>query len=469
MEQARKAPASLKNLPFSISGLHLDDDEFADVLHEGQTNSSGTYKSLEDELFGSLYIETDQSANEVRLRGSTVLDDAATVLQSRVRGYQSRSLLIEDVGMGLHDSDSERDERVPNTENKTGKGRTLLDQKRNSNLDKIKTTGTEPLPHHEQHSWFEQLGLKYVKGGKILKLNSQEIGTSHKRFKAIDDIAHHESKHGGAAQLATRHKSPSKKQMHKINGVMSRKQNHKHGNKDDPDTPPPVGENIFPKQFYTRKNHPTSLSPNPKSDTLKPHVHKAVHAPLERFKEDAKNFDSVKSPRRNAKDMIHDTQQEQVVSVHTTKRKKSAKDRENRRRQHEAFLRLTRSWVKTPCLICNIEGHLMKDCPHNARRKLIRKMRKRTRRFVRPSSARRVRNRLLLSHHSRACSGDSDMHLLPALDPNERERLKTLAFAVKKSLVQAVTWAEQAKLTSKGMERTRQNIRRSARRSKQKF
>lgn len=58
---------------------------------------------------------------------------------------------------------------------------------------------------------------------------------------------------------------------------------------------------------------------------------------------------------------------------------------------------------------------------------------------------------------------ESERQLLPALDPNEMKRRKALAFADKKSLVQAATWAEQAKSTSKDMEDTRQAIKRSAR------
>ena len=153
------------------------------------------------------------------------------------------------------------------------------------------------------------------------------------------------------------------------------------------------------------------------------------------------------------------------VAVKQGKKGSRARNRENKRRQHEAFLRLTRSWVKTPCVICNIEGHLMKDCPRNARRRLNRKIQKRIKYVVRPSSARRVRNRLLLSHHSKVCSGTPDRHqLLPSLDKKERERLRVLAFAVKRSLEQAVEWAEEARKTAASLENARQGIKRHGRR-----
>ena len=142
---------------------------------------------------------------------------------------------------------------------------------------------------------------------------------------------------------------------------------------------------MFPKQFYTRKRHPTMLEPNPRLDTLKPHVHKAVHAPLEHLRDTMKtsskqlrdNFSLDKSTRRG---------EESGRAAHMERKMRSRERRENSRRQHEAFLRLTRSWVKTPCVICNIEGHLAKDCPRNAQRAEP-KIRKRIKHVVRPSSA----------------------------------------------------------------------------------
>jgi hypothetical protein len=273
---------------------------------------------------------------------------------------------------------------------------------------------------------------------------------------------HHESKHGGAARkqgvlapslpatMGT--KAKKKRGVHEIN---------------DAAATPPVGENMFPKQFYTRKNHPTAPKPDPRMDTLKPHVHKAVHAPLKQLRDTMKVASSLQpfeeilmrkaSDDASLEQLLQPSHDEEAILQY--KKQLRAQSRENKRRQHEAFQRLTRSWVKTPCVICNIEGHLMKDCPRNARRKIYRKIRKRIKYIVRPSSARRVRNRLLLSHDKKICIGTPDRHqLLPSLHPKERDRLRVLAFAVKKSLVQAVTWAEEARKTSTTVENARRAV-----------
>eukprot|EP00946_MAST-07B_sp_MAST-7B-sp1_P004393 g4393.t1 len=315
---------------FSLSSLHLDEDEFEDVL-DGPEGGGEAGHTLEDELFGELDVDAElvQAESELdrTLEHERVVHHAATVVQRHVRGRQSRSNLIEAVGLGIHDSLSEHGESAAGGDGGGGVAESFHQSyKPAAGIGDDLPKATAPHPkisgghEHpmEHHSWFTKLGLKYVRGGKIIPLNQtgDEMEAGHLHYKGngdIDDTVHHrESKHGGVIykhpgslhgqkarspthnsnSTALKASSPKhgrardggEQERSHVNGLLHRHDDESGGSRSDlldqatsiakaseDKRPAPVGENMFPKQFYTRKRHPTMLEPNPKLDTLKPH------------------------------------------------------------------------------------------------------------------------------------------------------------------------------------------------------
>ena len=138
-----------------------------------------------------------------------VVHHAATVVHRHVRGIQSRSNLVEAVGLGYHDNVSEHGKRAVGGGDMAESFHQSYKPAAGIGEDIPKATVSHPKPsggqEHsmENHSWFTKLGLKYVRGGKITPLNQtgDEVEASHLHYKVngdIDDTVHHrESKHGG--------------------------------------------------------------------------------------------------------------------------------------------------------------------------------------------------------------------------------------------------------------------------------
>ena len=104
-------------------------------------------------------------------------------------------------------------------------------------------------------------------------------------------------------------------------------------------------------------------------------------------------------------------------------------------------------------MFCNIEGHTMRDCAALKQQQRARKeVRRLARAGVRPPSALKRRKRLRLPLRSK--------YTLDSITGGmtSKERAKLLAFAVKRSLLQVTTWADQARVTAHTVEATRKAV-----------
>ena len=320
-------------------------------------------------------------------------------------------------------------------------------------------------------NWFHRFGLRYEKGGFLIPWTTSPTDKFIKTLKQHHSI-HHEHKHGHTEHSKYSHHS------HLVPLLT-------------PTTSPLAKPTNNPTQHTATKHAATNTAQPSSSSNLENRMavleqkllqYANVTSPPPDLQHPKHFYNRVRpqtaSDRRGetVRNNALKTHVQQVlgdVSVSTTRRRRrphSAKPRQrtsrqsapklNRGHQQLAFKKLTRTWKKTPCFFCGLEGHLVKQCKRAKQAHKKKAIQKKMQKHGIPRQS-KLSNRIVLSSmKARSASSTNALmsHITGGMNSTKRSQL--LAFAVKKSLIEAVSWADQARYTGAAME----NARRAAKR-----
>ena len=338
-------------------------------------------------------------------------------------------------------------------------------------------------------NWFHRFGLRYIRGGMVIPWTAAPTNAFLDLL-----VPHHEHKQGTTIQQNHRHHQITMSQeknrsnqfnnatlgtltqhtaqhvsSQPLNSMSTQNTNKMHKKvllrsriaalekrllvKRNTASPPDLKH---PKHFYNRIRPKTaSNSREQRNNLLKSHIEKTkdVASSMTTFAQQHMST-SIKTP-------IHSNAIQQ--SRHQPGQRPSSAKQLRRRKlsssSNMAYKKLTRTWKKTPCVGCGMEGHLLHSCPIQIKRKKARKIRNRLiMSGMHTRKAQQVGNRILLTSLSDDVTKDHMNqtlmdHITGGMKPKQRAQL--LAFAVKKSLVEAVSWADQARYTGRAMENAR--------------
>ena len=213
-------------------------------------------------------------------------------------------------------------------------------------------------------------------------------------------------------------------------------------------SPPPDLEH--PKHFYNRVRPQTAADrrgDTVRNNALKSHVEQVLVPAAAAAAAGA----AVTATAASAKALVR---RKRPASANV-RNSKGFKGSRSSSEQQLAFKQMTRSWKKTPCFFCGLEGHLMHQCKRLIQKKKTAKVKRRLLKSgMRSKAATKVSRRIVLSSVQSPSSSNALMsHITGGM--NSKRRAQLLAFAVKKSLIEAVSWADQARYTGAAMEQAR--------------